>query len=70
MSRLSPPPFRTASRRWRRGLQEIEASVADGADEIDVVIPRGLVYGREVAEELYDEIAARCARPAARRTSR
>ena len=38
-------------------LQEIEASVRDGADEIDVVIPRGLVYGARW-QELYDEIAA------------
>jgi deoxyribose-phosphate aldolase len=37
-------------------LGEIEASVADGAGEIDVVIPRGLVYeGRW--QELYDEVA-------------
>lgn len=39
----------------RTRLQEIEASLADGADEIDVVIPRGLVYGARW-EELYDEI--------------
>ena len=38
-------------------LQEIEASVADGADEIDVVIPRGLVFGAKW-QELYDEIVA------------
>jgi deoxyribose-phosphate aldolase len=38
-------------------LKEIEASVADGADEIDVVIPRGLVYGAKW-HELYDQIAA------------
>lgn len=38
-------------------LAEIKASVADGADEIDVVIPRGLVFGARWAE-LYDEIAA------------
>jgi deoxyribose-phosphate aldolase len=37
-------------------LQEIDASVKDGADEIDVVIPRGLVYGAKW-QELYDEIA-------------
>ncbi|MBL8581378.1 MAG: deoxyribose-phosphate aldolase [Rhizobiaceae bacterium] len=37
-------------------LAEIKASVADGADEIDVVIPRGLVYGARW-EELYDEVA-------------
>lgn len=37
-------------------LAEIRASVADGADEIDVVIPRGLVYGARW-QELYDEIA-------------
>lgn len=36
-------------------LAEIEASVADGADEIDVVIPRGLVFGAKW-QELYDEI--------------
>ena len=37
-------------------IAEIEASVADGADEIDVVIARGLVYeGRW--QELYDEVA-------------
>ncbi len=36
-------------------LREIELSVGDGADEIDVVIPRGLVYGAKW-EELYDEI--------------
>src|SRR5690606_12778070 len=35
---------------------EIHASVEDGADEIDVVIPRGLVLGARW-EELYDEIA-------------
>ncbi len=38
-------------------LQEIEASVKDGADEIDVVIPRGLVFGARW-QQLYDEIAA------------
>jgi deoxyribose-phosphate aldolase len=38
-------------------LKEIEASVADGADEIDVVIPRGLVFGARW-QELYDEIVA------------
>ncbi|MCO5063998.1 MAG: deoxyribose-phosphate aldolase [Rhizobiaceae bacterium] len=38
-------------------LKEIEASVADGADEIDVVIKRGLVYEAKW-QELYDEIAA------------
>jgi deoxyribose-phosphate aldolase len=38
-------------------LGEIEASVADGADEIDVVIPRGLVFGAKW-RELYNEIAA------------
>jgi deoxyribose-phosphate aldolase len=37
-------------------LKEIEASVRDGADEIDVVIPRGLVFGAKW-QELYDEIA-------------
>jgi len=36
-------------------LAEIRASVADGADEIDVVIPRGLVYGARW-QELYDEV--------------
>nr|WP_274424472.1 deoxyribose-phosphate aldolase [Chelativorans sp. YIM 93263] len=36
-------------------ISEIEASVADGADEIDVVIPRGLVLGAQW-ERLYDEI--------------
>lgn len=36
-------------------VSEIEASVRDGADEIDVVIPRGLVYGARW-QELYDEI--------------
>ena len=36
-------------------LAEIEASVADGADEIDVVIPRGLVYEARW-DELYEEI--------------
>ncbi|QOF74074.1 deoxyribose-phosphate aldolase [Aminobacter sp. SR38] len=36
-------------------LAEIEASVSDGADEIDVVIPRGLVFGARW-QELYDEI--------------
>ena len=41
----------------RTRLQEIEASVADGADEIDVVIPRGLVFGAKW-QELYDEIVA------------
>lgn len=43
-------PFKTR-------VEEIESSVADGADEIDVVIPRGLVYGARW-QELYDEIAA------------
>jgi len=43
-------PFKTR-------LGEIRASVADGADEIDVVIPRGLVLGARW-QELYDEIAA------------
>lgn len=38
-------------------LLEIEASVRDGADEIDVVIPRGLVFGAKW-QELYDEISA------------
>jgi deoxyribose-phosphate aldolase len=38
-------------------IGEIEASVADGADEIDVVIPRGLVFGAKW-RELYDEIVA------------
>ncbi len=38
-------------------IAEVLASVADGADEIDVVIPRGLVLtGRW--QELYDEVAA------------
>ena len=36
-------------------IAEIEASVADGADEIDVVIPRGLVFGARW-QELYDEV--------------
>jgi deoxyribose-phosphate aldolase len=36
-------------------IDEIRASVADGADEIDVVIPRGLVFGARW-QELYDEI--------------
>ncbi len=43
---LAPLPTRIA---------EIRASVEDGADEIDVVIPRGLVLGAHW-EELYDEI--------------
>ncbi len=38
-------------------IGEIRASVADGANEIDVVIPRGLVFGAKW-QELYDEIAA------------
>ncbi|MCO6390732.1 deoxyribose-phosphate aldolase [Aliihoeflea aestuarii] len=38
-------------------LVEVRASVADGADEIDIVIPRGLVFGARW-QELYDEIAA------------
>ncbi len=38
-------------------IEEVEASVADGADEIDVVIPRGLVYESDWTM-LYDEIAA------------
>jgi len=38
-------------------LQEIEASVRDGADEIDVVIARGLVFGARW-QQLYDEIVA------------
>ncbi|WP_421925695.1 deoxyribose-phosphate aldolase [Neoaquamicrobium sediminum] len=37
-------------------IAEIRASVADGADEIDVVIPRGLVLGAKW-QELYDEVA-------------
>ena len=36
-------------------LKEIDASVKDGADEIDVVIPRGLVFGAKW-QELYEEI--------------
>ena len=36
-------------------LREIELSVKAGADEIDVVIPRGLVFGAKW-RELYDEI--------------
>jgi deoxyribose-phosphate aldolase len=36
-------------------IGEIRSSVADGADEIDVVIPRGLVYEARWAE-LYDEV--------------
>ena len=36
-------------------IAEIHASVADGADEIDVVIPRGLVFGANW-QELYDEV--------------
>ena len=43
---LSPLPTRIA---------EIRASVADGADEIDVVIPRGLVLGARW-HDLYDEV--------------
>ncbi|MHB2264688.1 deoxyribose-phosphate aldolase [Aliihoeflea sp. PC F10.4] len=38
-------------------LAEVRASVADGAVEIDIVIPRGLVFGARW-QELYDEIAA------------
>ena len=38
-------------------IEEIEASVADGADEIDVVIPRGLVYEAKW-QDLHDEIVA------------
>ncbi len=38
-------------------IAEIRASVGDGADEIDVVIPRGLVYEARW-QELYDEVAA------------
>lgn len=38
-------------------LREIDASVKDGANEIDVVIPRGLVYEAKW-RELYDEIVA------------
>ena len=38
-------------------IGEIKASVADGADEIDIVIQRGLVLGGKW-QELYDEIAA------------
>jgi deoxyribose-phosphate aldolase len=37
-------------------IAEIRASVAAGADEIDVVIPRGLVLGAKW-HELYDEVA-------------
>ena len=57
MSPRSRRPSRTASRRFDTRLREIEASVADGADEIDVVIPRGLVFGAKW-QELYDEIVA------------
>lgn len=38
-------------------IREIELSVAAGADEIDVVIPRGLVFEARWPQ-LYDEIAA------------
>jgi len=38
-------------------IAEIEASVAGGADEIDVVIPRGLVFGAKW-RELHDEVSA------------
>lgn len=38
-------------------LKEIDASVTDGADEIDVVIPRGLVFEAKW-QELYDEVVA------------
>lgn len=38
-------------------IAEIRASVADGADEIDVVIPRGLVLGARW-QELHDEVSA------------
>ena len=38
-------------------IAEIRASVADGADEIDVVIQRGLVYEANW-QQLYDEVAA------------
>ena len=38
-------------------IEEIVSSVADGADEIDVVIPRGLVYEAKW-QDLYDEIVA------------
>jgi deoxyribose-phosphate aldolase len=38
-------------------LSEIKASVADGADEIDIVIDRGLVLGGQW-DKLYDEVAA------------
>lgn len=38
-------------------IAEVKASVADGADEIDVVIPRGLVFEARW-RELYDEVAA------------
>lgn len=36
-------------------IDEIRASVSDGADEIDVVIPRGLVFGAKW-QELHDEV--------------
>ena len=39
----------------RTRLEEIRMSVADGAGEIDVVIPRGLVLGQHW-QELYDEV--------------
>jgi len=38
-------------------ISEIRESVADGADEIDVVIPRGLVFQARW-RELYDEVSA------------
>jgi len=38
-------------------IAEVKASVADGADEIDVVIPRGLVFEARW-RELHDEVAA------------
>ena len=57
MSPPSPPHSRTGLAPLATRLKEIEASVADGADEIDVVIPRGLVFGAKW-QELYDEIVA------------
>ncbi|RVC56502.1 deoxyribose-phosphate aldolase, partial [Mesorhizobium sp. M2A.F.Ca.ET.046.02.1.1] len=53
VSTAFPPGLAPLSTR----LQEIEASVKDGADEIDVVIPRGLVYGAKW-RELFNEIVA------------
>ena len=49
-------------------LDEIRYAVGEGAREIDIVITRAHVFGRDWSA-LYDEVAP-CAKPAGRRISR